>query len=184
MIADFNRISPTIATTAWVAMNATVIGDVTVGDGVGVFYHAVLRGDAAAVAVGANSNVQDGVVLHADPGYPLRVGSGVSIGHNAVLHGCTIGDDVLVGMGATVLNGASVGAGSIIGANALVPEGTEIPAGSLVVGVPAKVRRELTDDELAKVRFNAEAYVALTQQHAADEAARVSNMTGPSPTGR
>lgn len=167
MIANFQHRSPTVAASAWVATSATVIGDVTLGEGVGVFYSAVVRGDVETITVAANSNVQDGVVMHADPGHPLTVGSGVSIGHNAVLHGCTIGDDVLVGMGATVLNGATIGAGTIIGANALVPEGTDVPAGSLVVGVPAKVRRQLNGDELAKVRLNAEAYVVLTEQHRA-----------------
>lgn len=172
MIADFQHRSPSIAASAWVATSATVIGNVTLGEGVGVYYGAVVRGDAEAITLAARSNVQDGVVLHADPGFPLTVGSGVSIGHNAVLHGCTIGDDVLVGMGATVLNGATVGAGTIIGANALVPEGTEIAPGSLVVGVPAKVRRELTEDEQAKVRFNAEAYVGLTEEHRSAQGAR------------
>ncbi|GAA1014020.1 gamma carbonic anhydrase family protein [Nocardiopsis tropica] len=166
MIARFGQMTPRVAETAWVADNATVIGDVDLGDGVGVFYGAVIRGDMATVAVGAHSNVQDGVVLHADPGVPLTVGERVSIGHNAVLHGCTVGDDVLVGMGATVLNGAVIGAGSLIAANALVPQGMEIPPGSMVAGVPAKVRRELSDAERAGVSANAAVYVELTRAHA------------------
>ncbi|CAM5339492.1 Carnitine operon protein CaiE OS=Tsukamurella paurometabola (strain ATCC 8368 / DSM / CCUG 35730/ CIP 100753 / JCM 10117 / KCTC 9821 / NBRC 16120 / NCIMB 702349 / NCTC 13040) OX=521096 GN=Tpau_2209 PE=4 SV=1 [Tsukamurella paurometabola] len=112
MIARFGQVVPRIADTAWVAENATVIGDVELGDAVGVFYGAVIRGEMATITVGERSNVQDGVVLHADPGVPLSVGARVSIGHNAVLHGCTVGDDVLVGMGATVLNGAVIGAGA------------------------------------------------------------------------
>ncbi|CAM3669042.1 MULTISPECIES: gamma carbonic anhydrase family protein [Tsukamurella] len=166
MIARFGQMTPRVAETAWVADNATVIGDVDLGDGVGVFYGAVIRGDMATIAVGAHSNVQDGVVLHADPGVPLTVGERVSIGHNAVLHGCTVGDDVLVGMGATVLNGAVIGAGSLIAANALVPQGMEIPPGSMVAGVPAKVRRELSDAERAGVSANASVYVELTRAHA------------------
>jgi len=157
---------PDVADTAWVADGATVVGSVTLGEHVGVFYGAVLRGDRQPIAIGDRSNLQDGVVVHTDPGFPVTVGTGVSVGHNAVLHGCTIDDNVLVGMGATVLNGAHVGAGSLIGANALVPEGAQIPPGSLVVGLPAKVRRELTDAELQHIRANADAYVELTRQHA------------------
>lgn len=166
MIARFGQLTPRIAETAWVADSATVIGDVELSDGVGVFYSAVIRGDMATITVGTDSNVQDGVVMHADPGMPLTVGERVSIGHNAVLHGCTVGDDVLVGMGATVLNGAVIGAGSLIAANALVPQGMEIPAGSMVAGVPAKVRRELSEAERAGITMNGAAYVELTKAHA------------------
>lgn len=168
MIARFGQMTPRVADSAWVAENATVIGDVELADGVGVFYGAVIRGDMATITVGENSNVQDGVVLHADPGVPLTVGERVSIGHNAVLHGCTVGDDVLVGMGATVLNGAVIGAGSLIAANALVPQGTVIPPGSMVAGVPAKVRRELSEAERAGVSTNAAVYVELTKAHSSD----------------
>ena len=168
MIARFGQLSPRIAETAWVAESATVIGDVELAAGVGVFYSAVIRGDMATISVGENSNVQDGVVMHADPGLPLTVGERVSIGHNAVLHGCTVGDDVLVGMGATVLNGAVIGAGSLIAANALVPQGMEIPPGSMVAGVPAKVRRELSEEERAGITMNGGAYVELTKAHAAE----------------
>lgn len=165
MIGSFGQLSPRIAETAWVADSATVIGDVELGDGVGVFYSAVIRGDMATISVGRDSNVQDGVVMHADPGVPLTVGERVSIGHNAVLHGCTVGDDVLVGMGATVLNGAVIGAGTLIAANALVPQGMEVPPGSMVAGVPAKVRRELTDAERAGITANGAGYVELTKAH-------------------
>ena len=168
MIVRLGDHAPEIAETAWVADGATVVGAVTLGEHVGVFYGAVLRGDMQPIVVGDRSNLQDGVVVHTDPGFPVTVGSGVSVGHNAVLHGCTIEDDVLVGMGATVLNGARVGAGSLVGANALVPEGAQVPPGSLVVGVPAKVRRELTEDEKQHVRSNADVYVELTRRHAED----------------
>ncbi len=167
MIVRLGERVPEVAGTAWVADGATVVGSVTLGEHVGVFYGAVLRGDMQPITIGDRSNLQDGVVVHTDPGFPVTVGTGVSVGHNAVLHGCTI-DDVLVGMGATVLNDAHVGAGSLIGANALVPEGAQIPPGSLVVGVPAKVRRELTEDEKQHVRSNADVYVELARRHAED----------------
>jgi carbonic anhydrase/acetyltransferase-like protein (isoleucine patch superfamily) len=158
---------PRVADSAWVAPNATVVGDVVLAEEVGVWYSATIRGDVERIEVGARSNVQDGSVLHADPGSPLTVGAGVTIGHNATLHGCTIGDDVLIGMGATVLNGATIGAGSLVAAGTVVLAGTEIPPGSLVAGLPGKVRRALTDDERAGVRLNAEVYVELRAQHAA-----------------
>ncbi|WP_039796892.1 gamma carbonic anhydrase family protein, partial [Nocardia araoensis] len=152
--------APEIDESAWIAPNATVIGRVRLGAEVSVWYSAVLRGDLETIEVGARSNIQDGCVLHADPGFPLTVGAGVSVGHNAILHGCTIGDDVLVGMGATVLNGAVVGPGSLIAANALIPEGAQIPPGSLVAGVPGKVRRELGAEEQDRIRLNATVYLA------------------------
>jgi carbonic anhydrase/acetyltransferase-like protein (isoleucine patch superfamily) len=158
---------PHVDPSAWVADTATVAGDVTVGAGTGVFYSAVLRGDVESVAVGAGSNIQDGAVLHADPGFPARIGDGVSVGHGAVLHGCTVEDGCLIGMNATVLNGAVVGAGSLVAANALVPEGTMIPPRSLVAGVPGKVRRELTDAEVERNRANATVYRQLTETHRA-----------------
>ncbi|MBF6330342.1 gamma carbonic anhydrase family protein [Nocardia transvalensis] len=151
--------APHIDDSAWVAPNATVIGRVRLAEQVGVWYGAVLRGDIEDISVGAGTNIQDGCVLHADPGFPLTVGTGVSVGHNAILHGCTVGDDVLVGMGATVLNGAVIGAGSLIAANALIPENAEIPPGSLVAGVPGKVRRELGEAELERIKLNAAVYV-------------------------
>lgn len=156
---------PEIDERAWVAPNAVVIGRVKLAAEVGVWYNAVLRGDAEAIALGERTNIQDGCVLHADPGFPLTVGAGVTVGHNAILHGCTIGDDVLVGMGATVLNGAQVGAGTLIAANALIPEGAVIPPGSLVAGVPGKVRRELGDAELERIKLNAAVYVQLIDAH-------------------
>ncbi|MGK8489266.1 gamma carbonic anhydrase family protein [Nocardia asiatica] len=157
--------APEIEESAWIAPNATVIGRVRLGAEVSVWYSAVLRGDLETIEVGARSNIQDGCVLHADPGFPLTVGAGVSVGHNAILHGCTVGDDVLVGMGATILNGAVVGAGSLIAANALIPEGARIPPGSLVAGVPGKVRRELRAEEQDRIRLNATVYLANTAQH-------------------
>ncbi|MGW6427068.1 gamma carbonic anhydrase family protein [Nocardia sp. NPDC055053] len=159
MIIKVSGFAPEIDDTAWIAPNATVIGRVSLAAEVGVWYSAVLRGDLEQITLGARTNIQDGCVLHADPGFPLTVGSGVSVGHNAILHGCTIGDDVLVGMGATVLNGAVIGAGSLIAANALIPEGAQIPPGSLVAGVPGKVRKELTEAQQDGIKLNAAVYV-------------------------
>lgn len=157
--------TPEIDETAWIAPNATVIGRVELAAEVSIWYSAVLRGDLEAISVGARTNIQDGCVLHADPGFPLTVGTGVSVGHNAILHGCTVEDDVLVGMGATVLNGAVIGAGSLIAANALIPERARIPPGSLVAGVPAKVRRELSEAELDRIRLNGAVYLHNMTNH-------------------
>lgn len=157
--------TPGLAEDAWVAPTATVVGDVTIGPQSGVFYGAVLRADMETITVGRGSNVQDAAVLHADPGYPARIGDHVSIGHGAVLHGCTVEDGSLIGMNATVLNGAVIGAGSLVAANALVLEGTVVPPRSLVAGIPAKVRRELTEHEVEHCRTNATTYEGLIQQH-------------------
>jgi carbonic anhydrase/acetyltransferase-like protein (isoleucine patch superfamily) len=157
--------TPSIAGDAWVAPTATIVGSATVGAGTGIFYGAVVRADTEDILIGAGSNIQDAAVVHADPGYPAHIGNGVSVGHGAVLHGCTVEDGALVGMNATVLNGAVIGAGSLIAANALVLEGTEVPPGSLVAGVPAKVRRALTPEEIEHCRQNAATYVALSRRH-------------------
>ncbi|HLU56883.1 MAG TPA: gamma carbonic anhydrase family protein [Pseudonocardia sp.] len=159
--------TPRVDPSAWVADSATVVGDVTVGARVGIFYSAVLRADLESVTVGAGSNIQDGAVLHADPGFPARLGEDVSVGHCAVLHGCTVEDGCLIGMNATVLNGAVIGAGSLVAANALVPAGAVIPPRSLVAGVPGKVRRELSDAEVEQNRANAAIYRELTETHRA-----------------
>lgn len=159
---------PSIDETAWVAPNAAVIGSVRLGAQVSIWYGAVLRADLATIELGARSNIQDNCVLHADPGFPLSLGEQVSVGHNATLHGCTIGDGSLVGMGARVLNGAAIGAHSLIAAGTVVPEGAQIPEGSLVAGVPGKVRRALTEEQRAGLLVNAAAYVELTTVHSAD----------------
>lgn len=158
---------PNIAAGAWVAPTASVIGAVTLADRVGVWYSAVLRAESESIDIAEGSNLQDGVTAHVDPGFPLRVGTGVSVGHNAVLHGCTVEDDCLIGMGAVVLNGAVIGTGSLVAAGALIPQGMVVPPRSLVAGVPAKVRRELAEDEVAAIRYNAEHYVGLLEAHRA-----------------
>lgn len=165
LIAAVAGRTPEVDEQAFVAPTGTVLGSVRLAAGSSVWYGAVLRGDCETITLGVDSNIQDNCSVHADFGFPATVGARVSVGHNAVLHGCTVEDDCLVGMGATVLNGAVVGAGSLVAANALVPQGMRIPPGSLVAGVPAKVRRELTDEERAHIKLNAEWYTALSGQH-------------------
>ena len=164
---SFRGTAPSVDPSAWIAPSATVIGAATIAARAGVFYGAVLRADTSTISIGEGSNLQDGVVVHADAGFPATVGSGVSVGHRAVLHGCTVQDDCLIGMGAVVLNGAVVGAGSMVAAGAVVLEGAQIPPGSLVAGVPGKVRRQLTEKERAGIIDNAQRYVTLTLDHAA-----------------
>ena len=143
----------------WVAPNAFVIGQVRLGAGVGVWFGAVLRGDNAAIEVGARTNVQENAVLHVDPGTPLSIGAGVTVGHGAIVHGCTLGDNVLVGMGAIVMNRAVVGPDSLVAAGAVVTEGKMFPPGSLIVGSPARVVRALTEVEVEGLRRSAAHYV-------------------------
>jgi carbonic anhydrase/acetyltransferase-like protein (isoleucine patch superfamily) len=150
---------PQIDPSAWVADSAVIIGRVTLGPGASVWYGAVLRGDNEPIVIGARSNVQEGAVLHTDPGRPLTVGEGVTIGHQAMLHGCTVGDGALIGIQAVVLNGAKIGAGCIVGAGALVTEDKEFADGSLVVGAPAKVMRTLTPEQRASLAHSADSYV-------------------------
>lgn len=163
---EIGGVQPRTALATWIADNATLVGDVTVDDGASIWFGAILRADGDAITIGADTNVQDGCVLHTDPGRPLTVGTGVSVGHRAVLHGCTVGDDVLVGMGATVMNGARIGAGSLVAAGAVILEDVEIPERSLVAGVPGKVRRQLTDEEFSSIQENARVYVDLARSYA------------------
>ena len=157
--------TPAVHDSAFVAPTASIIGNATLAENASAFYGVSVRADTAAITVGAGSNLQDNVVLHADPGFPCTVGERVSVGHAAVVHGCTVENDSLIGMGATVLNGAVIGTGSLVAAGAVVLEGTVVPPRSLVAGVPGKVRRELTDDELEHVRTNARQYADLTRRH-------------------
>ena len=154
-------------TEAFIHPLAFVCGDVVLGTGASVWPFAVVRGDNARIVVGAESNVQDGAILHADPGVPCTLGARVSVGHRAVVHGATIEDGVLVGMGALVLNGAVIGAGSIVGAGAVVREAMIVAPGSLLVGVPARVVRAVTDEEGARIERTAAAYVRLQARHGA-----------------
>ncbi|MFF4575647.1 gamma carbonic anhydrase family protein [Streptomyces sp. NPDC001410] len=165
LIVGIGGKEPQVDPGAFVAPTASVIGDVTLHAGASVWYGAVVRGDVETINVGADANVQDNVTLHADPGFPVSVGERVSIGHNAVVHGATVEDDCLIGMGATVLNGAVIGAGSLVAAQALVPQGMVVPPGSLVAGVPAKVRRELSEEERQGVTLNGTMYAELAKAH-------------------
>ncbi|MGC0273364.1 gamma carbonic anhydrase family protein [Pseudactinotalea sp. Z1739] len=162
---EFEGRAPQVHHDAWVAATATLIGEVVLAEAASVFYGSVLRADGARITIGERSNVQDGCVMHADPGVPVTVGTNVSVGHRAILHGCTVEDDSLIGMGAVVLNGARIGRGTLVAAGAVVPEGAQIPPGSLVAGVPAKVRRELDEAQIEGLRQNAATYVDLARRH-------------------
>jgi carbonic anhydrase/acetyltransferase-like protein (isoleucine patch superfamily) len=160
MIYALDGIAPTIDPSAWIANEATLIGKVFVGAEANIWFGAVIRGDNEEIRVGAGTNVQENCVLHTDMGYPLTIGSNCTIGHKAMLHGCTIGDGTLIGMGATVLNGATIGSGCLIGACALITEGKAIPDGSLVMGSPGKVVRQLDETARAKLLASAASYQA------------------------
>lgn len=158
MIINLGEHEPTVDDSAWVAPNATLVGRVRVGGGASIWYGAVLRADNEPIRIGPRSNVQDNCVFHVDTGLPVNIGEGVSVGHGAVVHGATVGDHVLIGMGATVMNGADIGDECLVAAGALVTEGMEVPPRSLVAGVPGKVRRELTDEEVERLHHNAAVY--------------------------
>ena len=159
---------PSLGTNAWIAPNATVIGDVQLGDNASIWWNAVLRGDNDTIRIGANSNIQDGSVLHADEGVPLTVGASVTVGHMVMLHGCTVGDESLIGIKSVILNKAVIGRHCIIGANSLIPEGKVIPDRSLVMGSPGKVVRQLTDEEVARLRLAAQGYVENARRYRAE----------------
>lgn len=157
---------PDIHASAWVADSAQVMGRVILAENASVWYGAVLRGDNESISVGCNSNVQDGSVLHTDAGQPLVIGAGVTIGHQVMLHGCSIGDGSLVGIQCVIMNGARIGRNCIVGAGSVVTEGKQFPDGVLILGAPAKVVRELTADQIERLKFNAEHYVAQQHRHA------------------
>jgi carbonic anhydrase/acetyltransferase-like protein (isoleucine patch superfamily) len=164
-IYQYDSLVPTIHAETFVAEDATVIGAVTLEQGVSVWPQAVLRGDNEPIHIGQNSNVQEGAVLHADPGFALTVGSGVTIGHQAMLHGCTIGDGALIGIQAVVLNGAVIGKNCLVGAGAIVTEGKVFPDNSLILGAPAKVMRELTPEAIQSMHHNTQEYVSKGQAY-------------------
>jgi carbonic anhydrase/acetyltransferase-like protein (isoleucine patch superfamily) len=147
----------------WIAPNAMVMGNVILKKNASIWFGATLRGDNDPIVIGENSNVQDGSVLHTDSGSPLTIGANVTVGHMVMLHGCTVEDECLIGIAAVVLNGARIGKGSVIAAGAVVPEGAEIPAGSMVMGVPAKVKRSVTEEERERFRQNTDRYVEATR---------------------
>jgi carbonic anhydrase/acetyltransferase-like protein (isoleucine patch superfamily) len=160
-LAAFLRKRPVLGKNVYIARGAAVVGDVTLGDGVSVWYNAVLRGDINRIVVGAESNIQDNVVLHLADDFPCLLGQHVTVGHSAVVHACTIGDECLIGMGAVILDGAELGEQCLVGAKALVTQHSKIPPGSLVLGAPAKVARPLTPDERSGLRYSAEKYAEL-----------------------
>ena len=172
IIKEFRDNSPEIDESAYIADNAAIIGDVTIGKKSRVWFGAVLRGDSDSIKLGRRSNIQDNAVVHVDPGFPVTIGDDCIVGHLALIHGATISNNVLVGMNSTVLNGAQVGEFSIIGANALVTSNTVIPPNSLVLGSPAKVVKTLTDKQIAHVIRNAEAYVKLGSEYLEEELSR------------
>ena len=148
----------------YVAPGSRIIGNVTIGKNSGVWYNAVIRADTDRIVIGEESNIQDNAVLHVDEGHPMQIGDGVSIGHGAVLHGCSVGDNTVIGMGAIVLNDAKIGKDCMIGAGAMVPGGMEVPDGHIAFGSPCKVRRPMTEEEIAGNRENADEYVMLARQ--------------------
>lgn len=156
---------PKVSPTAFIASTAYVIGDVLIGDHVSIWPYAVIRADLSSVIIGDESNIQDGVIIHADPGTSVIIGRGVSVGHRAVIHGATVGNEVIVGIGAILLNGSRIGDGSIIGAGAVVTQGAEVPPGSLVLGVPGRVVRQLSDKEKEYIRNNYRAYLELIKRY-------------------
>ena len=165
----FSGDTPRVDPSAFIAPGAWLIGDVRIEANACVLFNSVLRGDTEAITLGAGSNLQDGVVVHADPGYPVVIGTGVSVGHNATIHGATIADDCLIGMGAILLNGSVVGEGSLIAAGTLVRQGQVIPPGSLVAGVPGVVKRSVSAGELNSIRDNAAHYQRLRETYRAQD---------------
>jgi carbonic anhydrase/acetyltransferase-like protein (isoleucine patch superfamily) len=168
MVHKIGNLVPRIDGAVFIARSAEVAGDVTLADGASVWFSAVIRGDIAPIAVGKNSNIQDGAVVHCDTGVPTVIGENVTVGHGAIIHSATIGDNAIVGMGAIVLDRAVIGRDSIVGAGALVTGGKNFPAGSMILGSPAKVVRELTPEEIAHIGENARHYVELAKSACAD----------------
>jgi carbonic anhydrase/acetyltransferase-like protein (isoleucine patch superfamily) len=159
MIRSFRGITPSIAVSAYVDPSAALIGDVSVGERSSIWPHVTIRGDVDHIHIGAETSIQDGTVLHCDAGLPLTIGDRVTVGHSVVLHGCTIEDDVLIGIGAIVLNEARIGKGAVVAAGSLVPEGMQVPPATLVMGVPAKPRRPVTPEEQSRFAEGAQHYV-------------------------
>ena len=163
-IYELDGVAPSMADTAWVADSAQVIGNVVLGDQASIWFGCVVRGDMECITIGAGSNIQDTSVLHADTGQPLVIGERVTVGHQAVLHGCTVGDGSLIGIGAIVLNGAKIGKNCLVGAGALVTEGKEFPDGSMIIGAPARLVRQLTPEQMDSLCLSAQHYIDNAQR--------------------
>ena len=158
-IYELDGVAPQVAASAWVADSAQVMGNVVLGEDASVWFGTVVRGDTESITIGAGSNIQDASVLHADIGQPLVIGERVTVGHQVMLHGCTVGDESLIGIGAIVLNGAKIGRNCLVGAGSLVTEGKEFPDGSMILGSPAKVVRQLTPEQIEGLRLSAQHYI-------------------------
>ena len=166
-VYQLDTLTPRLANTAWVADSAQVIGNVELAEGASIWFGAILRGDNEPMRIGRNSNVQDGSMLHSDPGSPLTLGEGVTVGHQVMLHGCSVGDGSLIGIKAVVLNGAKIGKNCLVGAGALVTEGKEFPDGSMILGSPANVVRQLTPEQIEGMQRAAAHYVSNARRYAA-----------------
>ncbi|MPN08273.1 Protein YrdA [bioreactor metagenome] len=158
-IYELDGVAPVVPESAWVADSAQVLGDAVLGEDASVWFGTVVRGDTARITIGAGSNIQDASVLHADRGVPLTIGANVTVGHQVMLHGCTIGDESLIGIGAIVLNGAKIGKNCLVGAGSLVTEGKEFPDGSMILGSPARVVKQLSPEQIEGLRRSAQGYV-------------------------
>lgn len=167
-VYSLSDLTPQLGDDAWVAPSADLIGDVRLGARASVWFGAVLRGDNTPLILGEETNFQDGAIGHSDPGFPLKIGARVTVGHQAILHGCTVADDCLIGMGARILNGAVIGSGSIVGAGALITEGKRFESGSLIVGAPARVVRMVTDEEKQLLRASAAHYAEKAWRYATE----------------
>ena len=165
MIIDFKSKKPSIPKNVFIPDSAEIIGDVEVGELSSIWFNAVVRGDLGSIRIGSRTSIQDNVVIHTDKSQRADIGDNVSIGHGAVIHGCTIGNNVIVGMNSTILNGAQIGNNSIVGANALVPQGKRFPDNSIILGVPAKVKRQVTEEDIRKILENAAEYVELAKEY-------------------
>ncbi|NOQ47814.1 MAG: gamma carbonic anhydrase family protein [Methanococcoides sp.] len=165
MLLKFRDKEPLIAETAFIADSADIIGNVIIGDGSSIWFNAVIRGDLDRIHIGNRTSIQDNAMIHTDPPFGVEIGDDVSVGHGAVLHSCKIGNNVLIGMNSTILFGVEIGENSIVGANALVPPGKKIPPNSVITGVPGKVRREATPEDVAMIKENAALYVELAAEY-------------------
>jgi carbonic anhydrase/acetyltransferase-like protein (isoleucine patch superfamily) len=166
MIISYKHYKPSIGKNVFMSQNCTIIGRCFIDEDCSIWYNSVLRGDVNDIKIGRGTNIQDGCILHCDKEYETKIGENVTVGHNAIIHGCTIGNNCLVGMGATILDGAVIGNNVIIGANSLITSGKNIPSGMLVMGSPAKVARELTPEEIEGIRHSAEGYIRLSKEYA------------------
>lgn len=165
MIRDFKNFKPKIGKNSWISDNAYIIGDVVIGNNVSVWFGVVIRGDVAPIEIGDDTNIQDNSVIHSEVGYPTKIGNGVTIGHNSIIHGCEIDDNVIIGMGAIILNGAKIGKDSIVGAGSVVTENKIFEDNSLILGVPAKFIRKLDKDEIKRIKRNSESYIMLKKEY-------------------